>query len=597
MFDSWPQDRILQGQDGKKLVPGIGDIIVTEPVIHHHGNDEPPSVLWTNESRHEFFESSVNPAFMQVPANESWSHFSNLGEMNQLHTDYDNINEFSDVTSVHRDNAPSVPAVENSPRFFSPWERIRDVSHIGGIPSQLKKEAWGYELTFSDNHEQREFLGKGIREGFNIVDDVPIPTYECRNYLSSEKNRANIYISNLFKDEITKGLLVPTTTRPHCVHAIGAVEKKDGSYRPITDCRRPLNYSINNFMSQTSHPFKYNSLDMVCDRLSRGDFMACTDIKAAYRSVAISPRHWQYQGIYWGNRDASSYYYDTRLSFGLKCAPYIFNSISDFVVESMSRRGYSNIINYLNNYFCWGPTFQDCAETQNVLIRLFGQLGFIVAWSKCSSPSTSCVFLGIEINSIQMEMSLPDTKLQKLTSELKFFYNRDRATVKQLRRLCGILSYASHVVRGRRTFSRRVIDLLKDLPPDAKRVRLTSQFRRDIAWWCTWAVTFNGTATMIPHNFGEGPSMYSDASLKGYGITSSESWHAGYFNSTETPNAIASTALSHLHWINLQVGADHSINFLELVPLWLACVMWGHRWRNSQVVCWSDNTQVVASIN
>lgn len=53
------------------------------------------------------------------------------------------------------------------------------------------------------------------------------------------------------------------------------------------------------------------------------------------------------------------------------------------------------------------------------------------------------------------------------------------------------------------------------------------------------------------------------------------------------------------HWINLQPGgqASKNINVLELLSIWLACILWGSGWKDRQVICWSDKTQVVASIN
>lgn len=354
----------------------------------------------------------------------------------------------------------------NVPRYFSPLERLGDTHEIGGLPSQMKKLVWQHELSFVEDKDQRDYLSKGIEHGFRIVDNVQIPSYECDNYSSCTKPPAKTYIDNLFRDEICQGIVVQTNVKPHCVHAIGAISKKDGTYRPITDCRRPLGSSINNYMDSTCHTFKHKTLDLLCDQLSRGDFMCCTDIKAAYRSSSIFPEHRKFQGFKWTCVEGrAAYYYDTRLSFGLKCAPFIFNEISDFIVQSMYRRGYDKVVNYLDDYFCWGSTFfQECANTQNALIQLLGQLGFRIAWNKCSSPSTTCTYLGIEIDSRKMTMRLPREKMCRLMHELDFFKDRSRATLKQLQRLCGVLSYASRVVRGGRTFSRRVIDLLKGLP-------------------------------------------------------------------------------------------------------------------------------------
>lgn len=481
---------------------------------------------------------------------------------------------------------------------ISQQNKISDRHYIGGFLSQLKLEAWTHELSFMDNDQRKSYLLAGVKSGFRILDcDASVPRYECDNYRSAMEPRANKFLSQLFKDERRQGKIVMTSEKPHCIHAIGAVPKKDDKYRPITDCRRPLYHSINNYMESTAQPFQYKSLDMVSDRISRGSYMSCTDIQAAYRSVHIAPEQWKYQGFKWTLDGHTSYYYDTRLSFGLRCAPFIFNEISEFIVECMARRGYVNVINYLDDYFCWGSSFQECANTQNALIQLLGQLGFQVAWSKCSSPSTRCTFLGVLIDSGDMTMSLPQQKLHKLITEIKFFHGRSRATVKQLRRLCGILSYASRVIRGGRTFSRRIIDHLKGLSPSTKRVRLTRQFHQDIQWWDSWASEFNGQASMIAHNYGSGLSICSDSSMKGYGVVHGTRWCAGHFNADSTPKAITPLREEHYHWVNLDVGHSLSINILELVPIWLACVLWGSMWTNQQVICWTDNTQVMAAIN
>lgn len=142
----------------------------------------------------------------------------------------------------------------------------------------------------------------------------------------------------------------------------------------------------------------------------------------------------------------------------------------------------------------------------------------MIAWSKCCSPSTTCTFLGVEIDSVRMSMSLPTDKMCKLVNELSFFQTRTRATVKQLRRLFGILAYASRVIRGGRTFSRQVIDLLKGLSPSVSRIRLSTQFRRELEWWSKWAFTLNGQAGMIQHTYGSGQAIQSDASFSGYGL-------------------------------------------------------------------------------
>ena len=55
------------------------------------------------------------------------------------------------------------------------------------------------------------------------------------------------------------------------------------------------------------------------------------------------------------------------------------------------------------------------------LISLLGSLGFVVNWKKCTSQSTSAIYLGIHFDSVEMQLSLPPAKLAKLHLELDFF--------------------------------------------------------------------------------------------------------------------------------------------------------------------------------
>lgn len=157
----------------------------------------------------------------------------------------------------------------------------------------------------------------------------------CSNYNSVLQNESTEFVHNLIISELLDDKFVVADHQPLCVHALGAIRKKNGGNRLITDCRRPLNISINNFQS-----FEYKSSDDVCNLMYQSCYMATVDILSAYHSVAISPLDWDYQGISWKVKGQQTFLFDTRLSFGLRCAPYIFTEIGEFVVRCMARKGY-----------------------------------------------------------------------------------------------------------------------------------------------------------------------------------------------------------------------------------------------------------------
>ena len=260
------------------------------------------------------------------------------------------------------------------------------------------------------------------------------------------------------------------------------------------------------------------------------------------------------------------------------------------------RRVFLRVINYLDDFLVFGDSFEECQLAQKELIGILISLGFHIAWKKCSTPSTVTQYLGIIFDSIAMEMSLPEGKLCKLHQELSFFTNKTRATKRQLQRLVGILSHCAKVVRGGRTFSRRIIDKLGALPDGNPRVSLDFEFRQDILWWSEFAKVFNGTACVIDHNYGLGPTIFSDSSQSGYGFLIGDRWQAGYFNSSEFPVGYDKLCVHHGHWCNFMISTDN-INVLELVPVYLAATAYGHEWTNQHVILYTDNTQVVSCIN
>lgn len=219
----------------------------------------------------------------------------------------------------------------------------------------------------------------------------------------------------------------------------------------------------------------------------------------------VHPNHWKFQGLAWQFEGAQQYIYDTRICFGLRCAPYLFTQVSNFVLRCLNRRGFLKGVVYLDDYLVFGDSEAECAEAQNTLISILRSLGFDIACDKCTGPSKTITYLGIPFNSADMSVSLPGKKMAKLKNELAFFQGKHRATIHQIQRLCGILAHCSKVIKGGRTFSRRIINHLKGLPLGNKRIRLQEDFLHDLAWWREFAAVFNGKNLMTKFNFGQGP--------------------------------------------------------------------------------------------
>ena len=511
---------------------------------------------------------------------------------------YEAVDGLHNIDSPEYDVSSCFPYITTSTMSMCDDELRFHKHDLGGLTSQMNSRCWEYYLQYETDSIVRDYLTNGINHGFAIVDsDIQIDSYRCMNYKSVLSTEAFVYVNDLIFKEISDGKYVRAASEPVCVHALGVVPKSDGTFRPITDCKRPLGYSINNYMDSTFQHFTYCTVDEVASNMSENCFMATVDIASAYRSIPIFPDQRKFQAIAWPIDGELCDLLDTHLSFGLRCAPYIFTKISNFVVSTMDRLGYHYVINYIDDFLVYGDSYEECQEAQTVLIHLLGQLGFYVSWKKCTSPARKIKYLGINFDSILMELSLPDDKLLKLYHEIEFFKNRKRATKRQLQRLCGVLSHCSKVVRGGRTFSRRVIDLLKGLPDGNPRIRLSEEFRQDLDWWCRFAAEFNGKEKIISKSISYSASIQTDSCLKGYGLVIDADWQAGYFNSSVLPEGKDILQDDHGHWENITVPDQTNINFLELVPVHQALIRKVDQWSDSHVIIFSDNTQVVSMIN
>ena len=147
--------------------------------------------------------------------------------------------------------------------------------------------------------------------------------------------------------------------------------------------------------------------------------MSVVDLKSAYRSVAVYSPHAAFQGFAWDLGEGLEYYINNRLSFGLRCAPNIFNSLSNCIVKIAKSYGVDFLVNYLDDFIILARSEAECLRQRNVVIEVMEFLGFKISHNKLTAPSQRTVFLGITIDSVAMELSLPPEKIVKLKEALE----------------------------------------------------------------------------------------------------------------------------------------------------------------------------------
>ena len=226
------------------------------------------------------------------------------------------------------------------------------------------------------------------------------------------------------------------------VSSFGVIPKKGqpGKWRLIVDLSSPHGSSVNDGINSDEFSMHYIHLDQIINMIAKhgaGALMAKFDIEAAYRNIAVHPYDRYLLGMKWRGQ----FYVDLALPFGLRSAPYIFNSVAD-LVEWIIRNKYNvaDLMHYLDDFITAGPAGSpQCSQNLQTSLAICHSLGLPLHPNKCIGPSTCMVVLGIELDSLEQMARLPAEKLMALQELIQSWWTRRWCNRRQLESLIGHL--------------------------------------------------------------------------------------------------------------------------------------------------------------
>ena len=128
------------------------------------------------------------------------------------------------------------------------------------------------------------------------------------------------------------------------------------------------------------------------------------------------------------------------LCFGLGPAPKAFTKLLKTPIP-LFRRINIRIIVYLGDMLLMGRTLQEIMTARDTLIFLLQNLGFVINLKKSIlQPVKQLEFLGLQINTEEMTLSLSEEKLTHIIQQCQEVYSQPRTSVLSLNKLVGLLS-------------------------------------------------------------------------------------------------------------------------------------------------------------
>ena len=352
---------------------------------------------------------------------------------------------------------------------------------------------------------------------------------------------------NVMQEEIEKLLLkgaiqLVSPSNGQFVSRLFLVPKKTGDLRPVINLR-PLNKFI------IHKHFKMENLQNVTQLVRKGDYMVTIDLKDAYFSIPIHQSHRKFLRFSWRNQ----LFQFAALPFGLTSAPRVFTKVLKPVIASMRQRGIRCLI-YIDDLIIVASSKMECNEQAAFAVQLLTDLGFNVNMEKSNLvPETRVEFLGFVLDSIRMELFLPEKKKEDILQRIQNLLMSRQILVRQISSMVGLMQSAKWAVMPAviyyRFLQRDLNSALEETGRDYDSlIMLSQEARQELKMWLTNLEMWHGRAMVMSR-----PSLIiqTDASLLGWGTVC--------LNTGKEANGLWSKKENMLH-----------INVLELMTAWFA---------------------------
>ena len=210
------------------------------------------------------------------------------------------------------------------------------------------------------------------------------------------------------------------------------------------------------------------------------------------------------------------------------------------MVAFLRERGIKLII-YLDDLLVIASS-PEVLSTQISLIQLFQALGLIINESKSHLiPTQEIVFLGFQLSSAKMTISLPQEKMRKIKQEAVHLLQKPLVSIQELATFVGKTTAARQAISVAPLFHRQLQALINSSISQAQstveiqqayhqEVALTEETRAELQWWAQKASAHNQTpvVTQVPDMVIE-----TDASLMGWGAQCQEHRTGGQWSVEE----------------------------------------------------------------
>ena len=358
------------------------------------------------------------------------------------------------------------------------------------------------------------------------------------------------------------------------ISPVGLVPKSNGGERLIHHLSHPWGEGVNSYIDDEQSKVSYASFDQALRTIAgfgQGTRLAKVDVKSAYRLLPIREDDFQCLGLHIGD----TIFVDKMAPMGAKISAAHWEAFGRVWVWLIHQRPdfKGATCRYMDDLLIMcPPSDNDPMASVRAVCELSQEIGLPLAQEKTVLPTTEIVFLGLTIDSNSLTIKVPEDKRQAVKNELEKLLERRNVKVRKILSITGKLNFLCKAIPAGRPFMRGMFDSVKGLAKHTW-AKVTERAKEDALMWLNFLESFNGTTKFSPMVLPCPPDadVFTDASLRGYGIVFGQHWVMQKFPDFET---------------------EPSMTWRELYPILVALSIFEEDLQNKRVRFNTDNSGV-----
>eukprot|EP00792_Barthelona_sp_PAP020_P007855 TRINITY_DN3174_c1_g1_i18.p1 TRINITY_DN3174_c1_g1~~TRINITY_DN3174_c1_g1_i18.p1 ORF type:complete len:1210 (+),score=69.08 TRINITY_DN3174_c1_g1_i18:74-3703(+) len=268
---------------------------------------------------------------------------------------------------------------------------------------QKTKKGWCWE-NFKTLAQQLNYDDTTLSFLKELVEGAPTLRDKGTNLKVAVENWSGDNTEKVLNQWLEEGVLVEITKKGEVPAALGAVPKKDGTIRPILDCR-PINAQTELWPTELNTPRYFPLIP---------HFAAVIDITSGYTHIPLHEDWLEVTVVEVNNKR----YGAKRLPFGSSVAAQMFTMVLQVIVEKLRSEGIF-VLQYVDDLLIGGETMEETKTSLKRTLELLSFVGFKVKKEKIQEPSNTIEYLGFTLDLQKRKIRLPEDKRENMLKKLK----------------------------------------------------------------------------------------------------------------------------------------------------------------------------------